>query len=783
MNSKISTMVFVLPIILVVLIGIIAAAIILGDPAIKVTSVKITNEEFDNTDRTYVVNVDDKNTLQLTWEVLPEDADDKSVSFTSTNEAITVNNEGLVTFNEPFVGAGIQIKTTDGGHTDTVYINTTSLTTQEVNYDFDSNTISASANNSYSVYEGKLVIYLGTTYSLGENIDVSCESTNVSINAQEGFTITPNAVGEIQLTLTNEGQNKTLDVIVAERINSIILPNELIALTDNQGNQVTSINIGNQNAYHFNYTIPSVTNGEVAVSLQEKVDGSFEDVEDVNALLTYNLEEKSFTFTNSAVGKTYKLIISSKYNSAVSVAYELNVNNGYNISSDAEMKTYFNDNSKTNLYLVNNIVAQAPQDLMNGQYLVREATRGIYARTASVNFNGNYFKIDASSVPLMEQKRESTGELSFVHNNTSLFALGDLVNAVENKYRKDSLEDALSKDTATAEQKLEQQEYVLGLYATAPEMNFKNLSIVGNVGKAFNITNENGEKEYGGFAGLNGLTVDGVKLSFENFNESNFTVGYKTKYGTYGLSIKNCYFGDNAGYNVYIRRTYNVVLQDSTFGECGHAAVYVKSDDSDKLIDSYTPIANLNVGSADTNDVNNTLYNDGKQHSGNYVQLIGDIVFDNWTSGNDPFISFTAEKQLPITIKTLISKLMGLHTSGLSLILRNYEDLDNAEFNWGLMAESISGEVSYSEFDTTQLTGYKESFNMNAYWQALALATEGQNTGNQTLMTQAAQLIQNKIWANDSIACVSINAGLAGLGGSYPNAMTYLFVGYLQASN
>ena len=194
------------------------------------------------------------------------------------------------------------------------------------------------------------------------------------------------------------------------------------------------------------------------------------------------------------------------------------------------------------------------------------------------------------------------------------------------------------------------------------------------------------------------------------------------------------------------------------------------------MIDSYTPIANLNVGSTDTNDVNNTLYNDGKQHSGNYVQLIGDIVFDNWTSGNDPFISFTAEKQLPITIKTLISDLMGFHSSGLSLILRNYEDLDNAEFNWGLMAESISGEVSYSEFDTTQLTGYRESFDMDAYWQAMVLAKSG-NT------VDAAQLIQNKIWANDSIACVSINAGLAGVGGSYPNAMTYLFVGYLQASN
>ena len=134
--------------------------------------------------------------------------------------------------------------------------------------------------------------------------------------------------------------------------------------------------------------------------------------------------------------------------------------------------------------------------------------------------------------------------------------------------------------------------------------------------------------------------------------------------------------------------------------------------------------------------------------------------------------------------------------------MRNYdttdktpaEALDAAEFNWGLMADSIEGrKINYSEFDTSGLTGYRDAFDVKAYWNALQAATRAQHYQQAGQMQQAAEalaeatgLIQNNIWANDSIACVSVNASKAGLdipGFEFADGISYLFLGYLSGSN
>lgn len=805
MNSKMSALVFVIPVALVIIIGVIAAAVLLRDSSIPVTSVKITNTEFDNQNRSCDFDVENVQSIQLTWEVLPEDATDKTVTFTSTNEKISVSNTGLVEFTEPFNSASIQIKTNDGDYTDTIHINTTSSLSQEIAYDFATGTVAESTNGAYLINKGQLILFIGTTYHFDEGLTLASESENVTI---DGSVLEFNNTGEVALSIASGGVTKYLNFTVANRINSLELPVELV------NRESDTLNIGYGNPYTFSYAVlPNGTVGdrEVEVKFQILRGQMFIDLtsEEESTYIEQCVEGNIIEFTPVAENHTFKMIITAIYNPNASLEYNFVVHQGYNAQSHEQFVLYFNDGEEQQqdkIFIVNNITAEALDDLKSGENLIRDPGKAIYYRTSGVTVEGNGFIIDASQVPLMAQIYTEQGEVDFVHNNTSLFGLGDLSITKDSssdqskRYIKDNLEESFKNDTVSEEQKQEQSAYVLGLYESAPEYVFNNLTIRGNVGKGFTKTNGDGELEYYGFAGLNGMTIDGIKIEFNNFTETNFLVGFKIYYGSYGLTMKDSYFGNNAGYDCYIRRTANVLIEDTEFGPCGHNAVYVKADDSDCLIDGVTKIESFNTGST-----NNTFFNDNKHHAGNYIQLAGDVVFDNWTDGKDPFMQYSgaAEAMIPNAAKKMIVNLLNLQDSGLSLLLRNYdttdktpaEALDAAEFNWGLMADSIEGgKINYTEFNTTGLTGYRQNFYADAYWDALQAAMRAQQIAGTNpqeaarALEKAIGLIQNSIWANDSIACVSVNASKAGItvpvpGFEFADGISYLFLGYLSGSN
>ena len=808
MNSKMSALVFVIPVVLVIIIGVIAAAVLLRDSSIPVTSVKITNTEFDNQNRSCDFDVENVQSIQLTWEVLPEDATDKTVTFTSTNEKISVSKTGLVEFTEPFNSASIQIKTNDGDYTDTIHINTTSSLSQEIAYDFATGTVAESTNGAYLINEGQLILFIGTTYHFDEGLTLASESENVTI---DGSVLEFNNTGEVALNIASGGVTKYLNFTVANRINSLELPVELV------NRESDTLNIGYGNPYSFSYAVlPNGTVGdrEVEVKFQILRGQMFIDLtsEEESRYIEQCVEGNIIEFTPDAENHTFKMIITAIYNPNASLEYNFVVHEGYNAQNHTQFMLYFNDGNmqqQDKIFIVNNITAQADSNLMDGEYLVRDSSYAIYYRTTGVVVEGNGFTIDASQVHLMEQKYTEQGEVDFVHDNTSLFGLGDLtitdVGSSNQRYRyiKDNLEEVYRNGNATTEQQQEQSAYVLGLYESAEEFVFNNLTIRGNVGKGFTKTNGDGELEYYGFAGLNGMTIDGIKIEFNNFTETNFLVGFKIYYGSYGLTMKDSYFGNNAGYDVYIRRTANVLIEDTEFGPCGHTAVYVKADTSDCLIDGVTEIESFNTGSTDTQDANNTFFNDNKHHAGNYIQLAGDVVFDNWTDGKDPFMQYSGaeEAMIPNAAKKMIVNLLSLQDSGLTLLLRNYdvsdktpeEALDAAEFNWGLMADSIEGgKINYSEFDASGLTGYKKDFRTDAYWDALQAAMRAQQIAGTNpqeaaqALAKATGLIQKSIWANDSIACVSVNAKYANItvpGFEFADGISYLFLGYLSGSN
>ncbi|MBB6460490.1 chondroitinase-B domain-containing protein [Flammeovirga kamogawensis] len=92
-------------------------------PSIPVTGVSLTSE---------ISSLEIGSELQLTTEVLPLDADDKSITYTTSNSSVaTVSSSGNVTA----VGAGtatISVTTVDGNYTDTIDIEVTSPVSEEV---------------------------------------------------------------------------------------------------------------------------------------------------------------------------------------------------------------------------------------------------------------------------------------------------------------------------------------------------------------------------------------------------------------------------------------------------------------------------------------------------------------------------------------------------------------------------------------------------------------------------------------------------------------------------
>ncbi len=760
MNKKLVILSIAIPLVLVLVIGIIAASIALKDRKIDVTGVKITNPEFNNEKRLYEVNIDEVNSFQLTWNVTPENAENKEVTFSSTDANFVVDASGNVTFTKPWVGTTIIIKTVDGGYTDQVSLSTYTEQVQEVNYNFETNSVTASSDNSYTMDGQTLVLFKNTNYSFGEYL--------LKLNNKEypEGSFRADDLGDFVISISNGSETKTINAKIVERVTTLALPDYLVQLKDNNNQAVDTLKVGNKNEYKFNYVTNSINNtNPIEFSFYNKS--------------TNLLDEDGITYSGNAiqfgnnVGKTYKVVASAKYNPNVKIEFNFEVCDGYNAENDSELKTVFNNDSINKIYVVRPITATLPNDLVDKDgYAVKNSDRGIYERLNSVYVYGNYFTIDASSAPYTKiEYNAETNYPDFGHDLTSVFRLGNTAKEQEGFFVTPEIYGKVDGNTPlSAEEKTQQKNYVVGLYDTAQEFVFDSLNVKANGGKGI-TTVDNGNTVYAGYSALTGFTVNDIKLTLKNCNISRTTNGIKTTYGLYELNIENCNISDNAGYDVYIRRTAKTILKDSTFGECGHAAIYAKSYGSSCLIDEYTEVTEFNT------DGNNTFYNDGKEHTGTIIKFVGNVVFDNWTDGKDPFLAYNDDgtATIPTQLKQIVYR--GLGSEGVYMVLKDVMtngqiNLDNAKFNWGFMAESFSSNKKDEckfEIDFSEVNGKSPNYSKDAYWRGLYAGMTGDYT------TAKAEMA--KIFVNGNIVEFSINAGLALPGNGWINGMSYVYVG------
>lgn len=750
-------------IVLVVMIAVLVltSVLIITDRPIEVTGVAITNAEFDNDKRLYLADYSQSNTFQLSWEVYPENADNKRVEFfTSNGESIAVDRRGgKLTFKDEWVGGNITIMTEQNGYTDTVNLMLLGGL-QEIEYNFDTNKVTNKKSKHYNsdskTTDGKLVLFNDVEYTFGNDITVE---NNEVIN-QSGTHFKTTDIGETDFIVKKGDATKNIAVKVVDPIYLLTLPAHLQEL---KHQKVEDIAVGNENQLAYDivmnnyYTDGNVVDPEIQYTFTEIKQNGSEGGKTIaekqgNKFVATGIAEiegNKVQFVPSTADLSYKISVNLTFQEKVpAIDFTFNVQNEfYNIDSHSDMLRLFNDEkivsvnangeieTQTNsdmqdkLVLTNNIVAEWDERMWDENGFCPDSNReAIYKRRVGVEFIGNNFVVDASKCQLSEPKYESNGNPSVNYDRQAIFFFGyynvtkdypsgDGKDYSEVQYYKDHLDNISQKD------------YTLSKYKDAQNFVVKDLVIVGNGGKAVSAE-VNGKREYVGFRTMNGINVFDCNLSVTNTKMTRLATALTSAFSIYKLDITDSYFGDNACHNLYLRRITETNLTDSYFGASGNAGIVAHCNDSKMLADGITTIEEANFFKDDKGQP------DKEKNKGINFNMVGDVILENWTTGNDP--ALVLDTGLPMSeiaqqVKMIVWKL-SVENELLEIfkdilrfppdVLKPTEaDLDKAEFNLGLIAPSQPTsegvDINYTVYNIDTVKNYNKSFELNIFDQLL----------------------------------------------------------------
>ena len=713
--------------------------------------------------------VDDITSYQLSWKITPEDAENKNVTFASTNNKFTINQTGLVSFSEKDIATVITVKTEDGEKTDDLKIQTYSNKAIDAQYDYDTNTF-AQSEDYFVTGTGEnqvLHLYNGKTYNfiLDYNVTFTSDSANngkfTLTNDQNTYTVQTTNIGEGIIVANCEGQSKNINIKVVEKVIGFDLTNPNF----NQEYQ-----IGNKNNFTFPISVTTSVNNQNAELDYVLTNSSSQDVtEDA----VFNGMTADLSNVEAGV---YTLKVSAKYDSSLYKQVQFTLNNGYNVKSHQEMAQYYNDNNTTIINLVGNYLVELAQDYKDpsknvnllvtsandGQVYLNPDAKFIYYRSKGITFNGNNHSINAYKVPHWETLTTELG-----HTRAILFGCGDYEKVTSDYYStavsttnpnltiKQLLE---ASQTLNEEDKATQREYVLSLYENAQKFVFENFELNGNLtAEDYVKKTVLGSEGYTGFTALNAFGLNSADVTFNNVEIQNFIMGImQSTYGngSFALTIKNSSIKHTFGYNVFTLSTAKMHIEDSEFGDAGHGCIYNKSIDSEKYIDKYTII--------DTT----------KTEEQNFVaKYVGDVTFDNWIDkdAGTPFFQHTGDIAILNGLYNVANASMGSYASDLIKT-----EGTKAYVNISIMHEAITTQnakdLPKTQYDFTQSTGYNANFNKDSFWTAFGAI----QLGAMTPADAYNNLISTQSIVNDNLICCSLNASTMGYG---YNSLSYFYMG------
>lgn len=615
----------VVAVIAIVIIAIIGSNPDIFNKTIYVNQIKITNEVYDTYEEDGVtisrILMDDDNTtevlgkktFEITYEVLPEKATDKTVTFTSSDSTIaTVSTEGVVTFLEE-ESVFVTLKSNDkSAKTATVQLMWPAEKTSNLSVSLDDGNLNfekVGDNKLFAAESEALYLYKGVEYIFASDAEIEISTTDVA--EMDSKVLTTSKLGTFDLSFKfDEETTKTKRVVVLEYINNFGYGAYYSEYKNTTANLATNDNflnktaqeyeVGAGNAYYFDTNIQNAEFQNVALAdahlaySVKKVEGTTKTDVDANDVFTVGNDGK-LTFKSAAVGNVYEVAVAPKYNflNKSALTFRFKVVEGVNVWTHDELRSNFADLNVNAIVMHKNILAVAAADqlapdgrLMDRGYLFEDGkkilTGDIYARGISttdrtsyanldVSLSGNYFKIDGSKLPYLTLEQGVNPADGYDYSSHNLIEW-----AKEAGYECANIQTGIFKFQDDTQDAME----VNDKNRKVANFNVKNLVLEGNTSTGLiypddgELNNEEAEQiALQGSSSAGFMQRGAIRLNSENVAVIKTGVGLYNAGSHGGVNTKYTLVYDSWGNGVFGWRTGKFEFEDTKIIKAGGAAI------------------------------------------------------------------------------------------------------------------------------------------------------------------------------------------------------------------
>ncbi len=408
---------------------------------------------------------------------------------------------------------------------------------------------------------------------------------------------------------------------------------------------------------------------------------SFDRANVVMTVTDDGVETNDYTFENGAITFGSSIAADSEVNITYSPKYTINnqkltvrltVNDGVNVYNDEQLRTAFRDANVHQINMLRNITATvAPEDLIAEHNMpINEYGRAIYARNVSttgdsITVNGNFFKVDGSKLPLMNNdltahgancEKDENGEYKcrirddWQESNPAYYVPNMQLGIFQ--YKCETSEDLISHEAAVA---------------------FNDLYITGNFTKDAGHTTRYGDRELltqsgayhgivlrGGQATLNNTTVINTNIALFSGSDLSST-------GNTGASkwfVNNSKMTHSWGNQMYLYDLSDATFVGCYLGDCGGAAITLDDIAYDKA----------------TTDVKTS------------VTLDATTKIENYIVGTEAYFVSRGMSDLAIQMKTMLEQGISTETGGACTVIKSIGGVDT--FNLAILVRSSGSDTS-----------------------------------------------------------------------------------------
>lgn len=727
MNKKlVAIIVGTLAVLAIVLISIFGSQMESGDNHRNVLGIEVITEGvepttyFDEDGTTKIVTLimeEGTTEYSIVWNVLPENATDKSVTFTSNNSAYaTVTNLGVVTFLQE---ESIQITITSVDDSSIkIIVNfvfpspTESFLNVEIENDNVNFTLQTDAHLLHSYESSQLVLLEVSTFTfgVGENITLQIEEgTSATL---DGNILTTGQSEEFVMTLTQTSEEqediiKTVSVKVIPYVSVFNIGSQYSSYlntiidfekpaeeqtTEFLNKMVTTYLVGSGNEYYFNISLRR-PNDQALTQSEIELNYVVKDINDDDVELSdiASLNGNNILFNSNAVGNVYTFLVTPKYNEIFNrstLVYWIEVNEGVNIWTSDQLYNTFKDLavSEINIHsailvtpranqlvtVIRDEVEETRLNNYNGisaSNALRENCGTLYPRYIPSNYtgknevtlNGNYFTLNANSVPYFnyDGRDGQSGALPWAT---------EIASVQEGLFQVQDDRAVASKDENN--------------YASAT---YNNLKIKGNSAKGpiytlndqYELTDEEEVKrltEQG--SGLPIIMTRGGIINVNNVVASNSIFTFWSSGTKARVELNDAKTYDIWGGAIYGFCTSEIELTNVNFSRLGGAAIsYEDSTYSDWMNPEYTQ------------DYLNVI----EPYTAAYLDLIltfnENVVIDNFLSGLEGWFVVNGFTGIVPTLKTSVNGQLNLASKAM---VKGNTETNSDDFNYILQIVSTS---------------------------------------------------------------------------------------------